>query len=149
MRKLILCAIIAMASISAFAQNKGFEKAVEATGGIGLDKYQKFSFGVNFVGGYRINDYFFVGAGAGYEYLDGLYYTSYEYHSGAGNSYHGTSDDVRNNIKVFGRLKANLTATKVSPFFPWIWAPISVSVPMRSRWPMASTLNLASAATLP
>lgn len=117
MRILILCAIIAMASISAFAQNKGFEKAVEATGGIGLEKYQKFSFGVNFVGGYRINDYFFVGAGAGYEYLDGLYYTSYEYHSGAGNSYHGTSDDVRNNIKVFGRLKANLTATKVSPFF--------------------------------
>ena len=106
-----------MASISAFAQNKGFEKAVEATGGIGLDKYQKFSFGVNFVGGYRINDYFFVGAGAGYEYLDGLYYTSYEYHSGAGNSYHGTSNDVRNNIKVFGRVKANLTATKVSPFF--------------------------------
>lgn len=117
MRKLILCAIIAMASISVFAQNKSFEKAVEATGGIGLDKYQKFSFGVNFVGGYRINDYFFVGAGAGYEYLDGLYYTIYEYHSGAGNSYHGTSDDVRNNIKVFGRLKANLTATKVSPFF--------------------------------
>lgn len=37
MRKLILCAIIAMASISAFAQNKGFEKAVEATGGIGYD----------------------------------------------------------------------------------------------------------------
>lgn len=36
MRKLILCAIIVMASISAFAQNKGFEKAVEATGGIGL-----------------------------------------------------------------------------------------------------------------
>lgn len=106
-----------MASVTAFAQTKGFEKAVEATGGIGLDKYQKFSFGVNLVGGYRINDYFFVGAGAGYEYLDGLYYTSYEYHSGAGNSYHGTSDDVRNNIKVFGRLKANLTATKVSPFF--------------------------------
>ena len=66
MKKLIICAIIAMASISAFAQNKGFEKAVEATGGIGLDKYQKFSFGVNFIGGYRINDYFFVGAGAGY-----------------------------------------------------------------------------------
>lgn len=117
MRKLILCAIIAMASITAFAQNKGFEKAVEATGGIGLDKYQKFSFGVNFVGGYRINDYFFVGAGAGYEYIDGLYYTSYEYHGGAGNSYHGTSYDVRNNIKVFGRLKVNLTNTKVSPFF--------------------------------
>lgn len=117
MRKLILCAIISMASITAFAQTKGFEKSVEATGGIGLDKYQKFTFGVNFVGGYRFNDYFFIGAGAGYEYLDGLYYTSYEYHSGAGNSYHGTSEDVRNNIKVFGRLKANLTNTQVSPFF--------------------------------
>ena len=79
MKKLIICDIIAMASINAFAQTKGFEKSVEATGGIGLDKYQNFTFGVNFVGGYRLNDYFFIGAGAGYEYLDGLYYTSYEY----------------------------------------------------------------------
>ena len=117
MRRFLFCAILTMATLTSFAQTRGFEKAVEATGGVGLDKYQKFSFGLNFVGGYRINDYFFVGAGAGYEYLDGLYYTSYEYHSGAGNSYHGTSTDVRNNIKVFGRLKANLTATKVSPFF--------------------------------
>ena len=37
--------------------------------------------------------------------------------STAGNSYSGTSNDVRNNIKLYGRLKANLTATKVSPFF--------------------------------
>lgn len=117
MRKFIICAIIAMASITAFAQTKGFEKSVEATGGIGLDKCTNFTFGVNFVGGYRLNDYFFLGAGAGYEYLDGLYYTSFEYHSGAGNSYYGTSEDVRNNIKVFGRVKANLTSTKVSPFF--------------------------------
>lgn len=117
MRKLFFIITFLIASISSFAQTSGFEQSVEATGGIGLDKYQKFSFGVNFVGGYRINDYFFVGAGAGYEYLDGLYYTSYEYHSGAGNSYHGTSNDVRNNIKVFGRLKANLASTKVSPFF--------------------------------
>ena len=106
MRRFILSCILILSASVAFGQNKGFEKAVEATGGIGLDKYQKFSFSMNFVGGYRINDYFFVGAGAGYEY-----------HSGAGNSYHGTSNDVRNNIKVFGRLKANLTATKVSPFF--------------------------------
>ena len=116
MKRIIIYALFAMASVTAFAQTKGFEKAVEATGGIGLDKYQKFSFGVNLVGGYRINDHFFVGAGAGYEYLDGLYYTSYEYHSGAGNSYHGTSDDLRNNIKVFVRQKPNLTATKVSQF---------------------------------
>ena len=116
MRKLFLIIAFLIASISSFAQTSGFEKSIEATGGIGLDKYQKFSFGVNFVGGYRFNDYFFVGAGAGYEYLDGLYYTSYEYHSGSGNSYHGTSNDVRNDIKVFGRLKANLAAAKVSPF---------------------------------
>ena len=117
MRRFFLSCILILSAVVAFGQTKGFEKSVEATGGIGLDKYQNFTFGVNFVGGYRLSDYFFIGAGAGYEYLDGLYYTSYEYHSGAGNSYHGTSEDVRNNIKVFGRLKANLTATKVSPFF--------------------------------
>lgn len=65
MKKLIVCAIIAMASITAFAQTKGFEKSVEATGGIGLDKYQNFTFGVNFVGGYRLNDYFFLGTDFG------------------------------------------------------------------------------------
>ena len=117
MKRLIICAIIAMASISAFGQSKSFEKSVEATGGIGLDKYQKFTFGLNFIGGYRLNDYFSVSAGAGYEYLDGLYYSSFEYHGGAGNSYYGTSNDVRNNIKFFGRVKANLTSSGVSPFF--------------------------------
>lgn len=117
MRRFLFCAILAMATLTSFAQTRGYEKSVEATGGIGLDKYQKFTFGVSMVNGYRVNDYFFVGAGVGYEYLDGLYYSSYEYHSGLGNSYHGTSDDVRNNIKLYGRLKANLTATKVSPFF--------------------------------
>ena len=116
MKRFFFVAILIMATITSFAQTSGFEKSVEATVGIGLDKYQKFTFGLSFVGGYRINDYFFVGAGAGYEYLDGLYYSSYEYHSGAGNSYHGTSNDVRNMIKLYGRVKANLTATKVSPF---------------------------------
>lgn len=117
MKRILICAIIVMVSISAFGQHKGLEKSVEATGGIGLDKYQKFTFGVNFIGGYRFNDYFLVGAGTGYEYLDGLYYSSFEYHSGAGNSYYGTSEDVRNNIKLFGRLKVNVTSFGVSPFF--------------------------------
>ena len=117
MRKFFIITSLILTSVVSFAQNRGYEKSVEATGGIGLDKYQKFTFGVSMVNGYRVNDYFFVGAGVGYEYLDGLYYSSYEYRGGLGNSYSGTSNDVRNNIKLYGRLKANLTAAKVSPFF--------------------------------
>ena len=42
MRRFILSCILILSAFASFAQNKGFEKAVEATGGIGLDKYQKF-----------------------------------------------------------------------------------------------------------
>ena len=45
MRRFILSCILILSAFASFAQNKGFEKAVEVTGGIGLDKYQKFSFG--------------------------------------------------------------------------------------------------------
>ena len=99
-----------------FAQDKGFEKAIEANGGVGLDEYTNYSFGINFIGGYRINQAFFIGAGLGYSYIDGLYYKSYEYSSGIKESYHYNSYDVRNNVQVFARAKYNLTKGNISPF---------------------------------
>lgn len=68
------------------------------------------------VNAYRINKTFSVGAGIGYEYLDGLYYSTYEYSSGTGSSYYDSSNDVRNMVKLYGRFKVNLAAAKVSPF---------------------------------
>ena len=114
MRRFILSTITVLASVSLFAQ--GYEKSIEANVGIGLDNCQKFTFGLSMINGYRINDYFFIGAGVGYEYLDGLYYHSYEYKGNVVGSSNYDSYDVRNNIQVFARIKANLTNTKVSPF---------------------------------
>ena len=82
MRKLIFTIAAILVGFSSFAQSKGYEKSVEANGAIGLDDCQKFTFGISMVNGYRINDYFFVGAGVGYEYLEGLHYHSYEYRGG-------------------------------------------------------------------
>lgn len=114
MRIIILSVIAVLASVSLFAQ--GYEKSIEANVGIGLDNCQKFTFGLSMINGYRINDYFFIGAGVGYEYLDGLYYHSYEYKGSVVGSSNYDSYDVRNNIQAFARVKANLTNTKVSPF---------------------------------
>lgn len=109
----IACLLLLHGNVS--AQNKGFEKAIEVNGSVGLDKCTKYTFGANFIGGYRFNDSFFIGAGVGYTYLEGLYYHSYEY-VGKYNSQNYDSYDVRSNLQIFVRTKLNLTSTKVSPF---------------------------------
>ena len=116
MRKVLLviaCLLLLHGNVS--AQNKGFEKAIEVNGSVGLDNYTKYTFGANFIGGYRFNDSFYIGAGVGYTYLEGLYYSSYEY---VGKYYSKEYDsyDVRSNLQVFVRTKLNLSSTKVSPF---------------------------------
>ena len=98
-----------------YAQDKGFEKAIEVNGSIGLDKYTKYTFGANFITGYRFNNSFYIGAGVGYTYLEGLYYSSYEYVSKY-NSQKYDSYDARSNLQIFVRTKLNLTSTKISPF---------------------------------
>ena len=98
-----------------FAQDKGFEKAIEANGSVGLDDCINYTFGANFIGGYRISPSFFVGAGLGYTYIDGLYYKSYEYIS-KGESLSYNSIEARSNLQAFARAKYNLTKSNVSPF---------------------------------
>lgn len=116
MRRILLVAAALLTCVVAFGQNKGYEKSIEINGGFGLDDCQKYTFGISMINGYRINDYFFIGAGVGYEYLNGLYYHNYEYKGSIIGSTSYDSYDVRNNIQLFGRVKANLTNTKVSPF---------------------------------
>lgn len=106
MKRILTLLSILFVSVSMFAQN-GFQVSIEANGGVGLDKYQKFSFGVSAVAGYKFVDMITVGAGVGYEYLDGLYFVDM-----AGKN----SMDARSLLQVFGRVKVNLTKTKISPF---------------------------------
>ncbi len=105
---LLLCGTVS-------AQKNRFATSIEANGSVGLDDYTKYSFGVNFVGGYQIGKTFFIGAGVGYSYFEGLYYSSTE------DGYFDTlefydSYDARSNVQVFARAKFNLTKSKVSPF---------------------------------
>ena len=112
-----ICLIIGMILCcgTGFAQDKGFEKAIEVNGGVGLDDCINYTFGANFIGGYRISPSFFVGAGLGYTYIDGLYYKSYEYIN-KGESLSYNSIEARSNLQAFVRAKYNLTKSNVSPF---------------------------------
>ena len=115
MRKLFCAFCLVFMCSSSFAQEKNFEKAFEFNGGVGLDDCINYSFGANFVGGIRPSETIFIGGGVGYTYIDGLYYTSYEY-LGKGSSLTYDSCDIRNNLKVFARAKMNFSAEKISPF---------------------------------
>ncbi len=98
------------------AQNKGYEKSIELNGGIPIDKYSKYSLGITMMNGYRFNYFFYLGAGIGYEYFNALYYKSYDYigsgHSDKYDSFYGKSM-----LRLFARVKANLSRAKVSPYF--------------------------------
>lgn len=114
MKKILLIVGLLCICNVVYAQQKGFEKSIEANANVGLDDCVKYSFGLNIVGGYRLNS-LYIGAGVGYSYINGLYYSSYEY-IGQGESYNYDSFDVRNNLNAFVRGKLNFTKTKISPF---------------------------------
>lgn len=108
--------LLALCSVSATAQTKHYEKGVEVNGAFGLDKLQKYSFGIATVHSYRFGEHFALGGGVGYEYLNGLLYESYWYKGPLYPSELEYSYDIRNLIKLFGRAKFNLTKSSVSPF---------------------------------
>lgn len=109
--------LLVLCSVSATAQTKHYEKGVEVNGAFGLDKLQKYSFGIATVHSYRFGEHFALGGGVGYEYLNALLYQSYWYKGSLYPSEVEYSYDVRNLIKLFGRAKFNLTKSSVSPFF--------------------------------
>ncbi|MCI1786344.1 MAG: outer membrane beta-barrel protein [Bacteroidales bacterium] len=115
MKNIIVLSAFVCLCTSVFAQTKGYEKSVEINGEVGLDNIN-YTFGVSMINGYRFNNYFFIGGGVGYEYLDGLYLSSYEHRSILLGSIHDDDYDIRNLVQVFARTKANFTNTRISPF---------------------------------
>ena len=90
--KLFLLVALIMATVSvANAKSKGYEKSIELNGGVGLDNYSKYSFGISMINGYRFSDYFYLGAGLGYKNINSLYYTSTNY---VGNRYTGYYEKI-------------------------------------------------------
>ena len=81
-----------------------------------MDKYSKYSLGITMINGYRCNDYFYLGAGIGYELFNALYFDSYEQILNRDSDIY-RSYDGKSLLRIFGRIKANLTKTKISPYF--------------------------------
>lgn len=135
--RIIATAVLVLASVTMSAQGKGYEKSLEVNGGVGVDRMSKYSFGLTMINGYRLSDTFMVGLGTGYELFDALYSTSHEY-LGRGNSISDGSYSGKSLIRLFGRLKWNLTTTKVSPF---LQGDIGCSMDLNgNEWSSASGL---------
>ncbi len=115
-KKLILLALLVMATIGAYAQTTGYEKSIEVGGSVGIDKYSKYGFGIAMINGYRVNDTFYLGVGAGYKYSENLYMTSSNYF---GSKYTGFTESFNSQslIQVYARVKANLSTNDIAPFF--------------------------------
>lgn len=114
MEKFIIAVVLMLCASGLNAQTKGYEKSIEVGGGVGLDKMTKYSISIAMLNGYRFNDYVFVGIGAGYKMIETLYYQSYQHSRGYSSTYN--SFDTKNLIQLYGRIKANLTKSNVSPF---------------------------------
>lgn len=116
MKKVVITMCLSMFCALSYAQRSGYEKSVEAKGAIGLDDRTDYSFGVSMINGFRFNDYLYLGIGAGYEYLNGLFYHSYESGGKYSTSSSYDSKSTQNLIQLFARIKANFTNAKISPF---------------------------------
>lgn len=108
--------MVGIFSVSTMAQNRGYEKSIEVMGAVGLDARSDYAFGVSMVNGYRFNNYLYLGVGVGYEYLNGLYYHSYQYGGKYSVSSSYDSKSTQNIIQLYARVKANFTNAKISPF---------------------------------
>lgn len=117
MKKLLLTLVALFCIISTtYAQH--YEKSIEIYGGPGLDKFTKYSFGIEMVNGLRFNDYFSLGIGVGFRYTKALYTSMYQSKHVYGVLITETSKsyDGKYLIPVHARIKANLSSAKVSPF---------------------------------
>ena len=114
MKKRLLILAISMFCMNNVIQASGYEKSIEINGGVGLNKFSKYSFGIEMINGYRFNNYFSIGFGTGFRYTNALYYHSYQYSHYQSTTY--DSFDGKYLIPLHVRAKANLSPAKVAPF---------------------------------
>ena len=113
-RKRLFSLLVAIFCINSFIYASGYEKSIEINCGVGLNKFSKYSLGVEMINGFRFNDYFAVGVGVGFRYTNALYYHSYQSSNHQSTTY--DSYDGKYLIPLHARVKANLSSAKVSPF---------------------------------
>lgn len=115
MKRILVSICLFATGLLSYAQSQGYEKSVEIKGGIGLDDRTDYAFGLSMVNGYRFNDYLYLGVGVGYEYLNGLFYHSYN-SVGKYSTSSYDSKSTQNIIQLYARVKVNFTTAKISPF---------------------------------
>lgn len=111
MKRIIFTLSLALFSLLASAQNRGYEFSAEATGAIGISNNSKYNVGASIINGYRINEKFAIGLGIGFRYAETLYYYSED--STLGNY---ESRDNKFLLPVFLRAKFNFIEGNISPF---------------------------------
>lgn len=107
MRKVLFLVILMFVTMNANSQKK--VQSIEAYGGVSIDNYSKYSFGVSYSIGGALGSKFYLGGGAGFRYVEALYYTSSL--TSISESYDG-----KYLIPVFARVMVNLTEEGVRPF---------------------------------
>lgn len=118
---------------SVIASAGNHEKAIELTGGFEHGGCQKYTFGADFVYGYNFTNLLYLGAGAGYKYIDGVFMGSNVGSEGTRRSFFDSS-----NIPIYGRVRLSLINSVVSPY---IAANIGYNVGLSSlSSPMANGL---------
>ncbi len=95
-------------------EKKGFEPQIRVTFDEGIDNFDNFSFGADFLAGYRFNEIVCIGAGVGLNYID-LRYEQAGWNSSLERYDSGYKESAMS-FPVFANVKVNFTKTKISPF---------------------------------
>jgi hypothetical protein len=89
--------------------SQNVEQSLEVYGGVSIDNYSKYSFGTSYEIGGTLSNKFHFGGGAGFRYIEALYYTS-------SLTYTTKSYDGKYLIPIFARVVMNLTEEGLKPF---------------------------------
>jgi len=117
MRKLTIIFAAIVFSMTANAQNTGYEKSIEINGGPAMNNCTKYSLGISMVNGYRIIPNLYAGVGVGFRYTDALFDQTWRSYMQYGKLQFETKDYYSGDylLPIFARIQCNFTTTKVKP----------------------------------
>ena len=117
MKKIIILLTAVVLSMTAKAQNTGYEKSIEINGGPAMNKCTKYSLGISMVNGYRIIPNLYAGIGVGFKYTDALFMHTWRSYMQYGSLHFESSDSYSGDylLPIFARIQYNFTTTKVKP----------------------------------
>jgi hypothetical protein len=114
-KRIIVPLISCISCLNIHAQ--GYESNIKARFDAGVDSYNNHSFGIEYIGGYRINPYVRIGAGTGLSYVNQLYIESIPHFSPWGTyDEHDEYKEAAAFVPLFVNGKFNFISAGVSPF---------------------------------